>query len=791
MASTGTCVYVSCWIGFFSFAACWHYFLVYEAAIQPLQGALQWWYHSPNWWRQRHWSSPHDNHASCLAGFCRQTLEASFHSFKSAWEWCNFIHGKATLTTNATTFSFAGSSTSLSSSTSMSTSSPTIRSHDWRQTVLILLDGRMFSTRLPWDDGEQLVQRICATIGNEDQQRRGLSGAHHVRHRPAVLVQQGLECLLLQTDLEPRPSTFLRLVLIDLEIFELNEILPGAFRRFSIWLPETINRFSVFRLLGLESLLAAHPDRSRLWYNNVPVDEHQVGPLHLQDGDFRHVLIGDSVDGFACTSTSPSSFQENATEEEEVFSSFQVSTTATTLISTMIEPADVGYVHLRHWPSSTWTHHHEHEWALLLFSARKWLTEKWSQQRQLWTTSTSWATNLAAWHLGFATGLWRDWVSRRRANHVCDFPLHLAYNSASKHCDTPSSIWHWSWNLGSLCALHVGGLHRQPGSIGDLHHQSRPTHHYLPRHGRHCGGHSTSTTWSCSVCHLYICSWPVTSSQLTNGLLCGPFYTSSWLHWRFWSKAKMSPRWDTPSTMSALDRSTTSTTWCRCEGTWWPWTTCCHPWGAHSSCCCINCDRVGTGYLRRQRWWRSSTLSCCTESPTFSTIDHWGLNRMQLSRSIHLWSQHPLQCWWGQLLSTGFNHVGTAGPTVEPCYAWSLPGRPGKSVGAFGLCMGRVLVWFVDHHWQEPHCLAPRPVQLYPAIADWRWRIWQAWEDEIIPGAAFDYHLVTPKPPTVDHRIIAHVLFGPTTATTMGYYDHLSFWWKWLKSRVQVLNYRV
>ena len=26
------------------------------------------------------------------------------------------------------------------------------------------------------------------------------------------------------------------------------------------------------------------------------------------------------------------------------------------------------------------------------------------------------------------------------ANHVCDFPLHLAYNSASKHCDTPSSI---------------------------------------------------------------------------------------------------------------------------------------------------------------------------------------------------------------------------------------------------------------------------------------------------------------------------------------------------------------
>ena len=129
--------------------------------------------------------------------------------------------------------------------------------------------------------------------------------------------------------------------MIDLEIFEPNEILPGAFRRFSRWLPETINRFSVFRLLGLESLLAAHPDRSRLWHNNIPVEEHQVSPLHLQDGDFLHVLIGDSVDGFLCTNTSPTSFQEDLSEEDEVFSGFQVFTTTTQSICRMIESADV------------------------------------------------------------------------------------------------------------------------------------------------------------------------------------------------------------------------------------------------------------------------------------------------------------------------------------------------------------------------------------------------------------------------------------------------------------------
>ena len=71
---------------------------------------------------------------------------------------------------------------------------------------------------------------------------------------------------------------------------------------------------------------------------------------------------------------------------------------------------------------------------------------------------------------------------------------------------------------------------------------------------------------------------------------------------------------------------------------------------------------------------------------------------------------------------------------------------------------GIVLVWFVDHDWLEPHCYAPRAVQLFPAIQEWRLRIWQAWADVIVPGVQLDFHLVTPKPPTVDHRVIAHIL---------------------------------
>ena len=54
---------------------------------------------------------------------------------------------------------------------------------------------------------------------------------------------------------------------------------------------------------------------------------------------------------------------------------------------------------------------------------------------------------------------------------------------------------------------------------------------------------------------------------------------------------------------------------------------------------------------------------------------------------------------------------------------------------------GSVLVWFVDHHWPEPHCYAPRAVQLFPAIQEWRLRIWQVWSEMIVPGTQLDFHL--------------------------------------------------
>lgn len=56
---------------------------------------------------------------------------------------------------------------------------------------------------------------------------------------------------------------------------------------------------------------------------------------------------------------------------------------------------------------------------------------------------------------------------------------------------------------------------------------------------------------------------------------------------------------------------------------------------------------------------------------------------------------------------------------------------------------GTVLVWFVDHQWDAPYCLAPRPVRLTPAFREWRLHLWQVWAELIVPGTELEYHLVT------------------------------------------------
>ena len=197
--------------------------------------------------------------------------------------------------------------------TSSSTSSSSIMHASRRQTVLILLNGQMLPARLSWNDGDALAAQISQIVDIDISE---LIGVHHVPIRPVDLVQQELQCLLLQVRGETRPSMFMKLILIDLEIYEDNEVLPGAFRRFSKWLPLTLNRISAFRLLDLEPLLNEHSDTSRLWHNNVLIPAGQVSPMHLEDGDFLNIRIGSPEGGFACSESEGSSFSVESDDRD-------------------------------------------------------------------------------------------------------------------------------------------------------------------------------------------------------------------------------------------------------------------------------------------------------------------------------------------------------------------------------------------------------------------------------------------------------------------------------------------
>eukprot|EP00435_Cladocopium_sp_Y103_P059896 s483_g21.t1 len=121
---------------------------------------------------------------------------------------------------------------------------------------------------------------------------------HVVSDLPSDLASQDLLCVLPQLLSEPRPSAFQCLVLLDVEVYEENDIQPSAFRRYPRWMPTVINWISFFRLLGFEHHCVRREHQCRLWHNNRLVDPAETIPLRLNDGDYTKIFIGDPDCGF-------------------------------------------------------------------------------------------------------------------------------------------------------------------------------------------------------------------------------------------------------------------------------------------------------------------------------------------------------------------------------------------------------------------------------------------------------------------------------------------------------------
>ena len=185
---------------------------------------------------------------------------------------------------------------------------------NWKRTVIYALDGQAHSVLLPWREGAELYTHAAVAFGIPAS---SILHLHHVGFRPGDLEQMELQALLLQLRHEPRPAPNMQIILLDLEVHEDNPILPGIFRRKAHWAPKITTIDTLFRVIGLTSTYRQHADHSHLWLNNIRIDLQRSTPLHIADGDYLEIFIGD----LECRDT----LHSNSEEEEEHQTLLQVS----------------------------------------------------------------------------------------------------------------------------------------------------------------------------------------------------------------------------------------------------------------------------------------------------------------------------------------------------------------------------------------------------------------------------------------------------------------------------------
>ena len=183
--------------------------------------------------------------------------------------------------------SSSSSTTVSSSSASSSCDEP---SDEEKRTVVFAFDGRAESILLPWRDGNELHQRISDRFEIAIDM---IESVVYVHHRPEDLERLGLQCLLLQRASERRPSPFMRLGLLDTDIYVEQEVMPSAFRREVVWLPHVTTRTSLLRIWGLEQLCRQHAALCRIWHHQQIIPSDLTQSFRIEDGDYLRIFIGE------------------------------------------------------------------------------------------------------------------------------------------------------------------------------------------------------------------------------------------------------------------------------------------------------------------------------------------------------------------------------------------------------------------------------------------------------------------------------------------------------------------
>ena len=186
-----------------------------------------------------------------------------------------------------------------STSTSPETISSTDIGLDWRQTVIFTMDGLSTSAQLPWSDPDALFSQVAAAVNIA---RRDILRVVAVHHKPPDYGPVNLHCMLLQKSTEFRPTAFVRLILVDRELHVPQDVQTSPFRRFPTWIPHVLTRAGLLTELGLGELCDRQDSPCHVWQNNVLIEEHNTARLHIADGDYVRLFVGEMESSATCLS---------------------------------------------------------------------------------------------------------------------------------------------------------------------------------------------------------------------------------------------------------------------------------------------------------------------------------------------------------------------------------------------------------------------------------------------------------------------------------------------------------
>jgi len=131
---------------------------------------------------------------------------------------------------------------------------------------------------------------------------------------PVDLEDLQMDVYLVQLVQDGPIAPILRLTLVDVEIYLPGGSQPVTYTRNVQWLPNFVNRLSLFRLLHLEQHCHDTPDRCHLYLNDFEIEQDPAATMDIEHGHYVNVYIG------ACDSN----LLDQMLQEEEVDDQMQL-----------------------------------------------------------------------------------------------------------------------------------------------------------------------------------------------------------------------------------------------------------------------------------------------------------------------------------------------------------------------------------------------------------------------------------------------------------------------------------